>query len=111
MTSTAPGTPATASATTFIDIFRGHAERQPDAPALEFLKDGESVGQQLSYGELDRRARAAAVRLSQVAKPGDRALLLFDSDLEFAIAFLGCLYAQIIAVPAYPPRSGHHLKR
>ena len=111
MTSTAPGTPAISSANTFVDIFRGHAERQPGAQALTFLKDGESVAQQLSYGELDRRARATAVRLSQVVEPGDRALLLFDSDLEFAIAFLGCLYAQIIAVPAYPPRSGHHLKR
>jgi len=107
MTTTVSGT----SANTFIDIFRGHAERQPEAPALSFLKDGEAVAQELSYGELDRRARATAVRLAQLVTPGDRALLLFDSDLEFAIAFLGCLYAQIIAVPAYPPRTGHHLKR
>jgi acyl-CoA synthetase (AMP-forming)/AMP-acid ligase II/acyl carrier protein len=111
MTSIVSGTPANEAASSFIEIFRGHAERQPGAPAITFLKDGEYVQHQLNYGELDRRARAAAIQLSQLGKPGDRALLLFDSDLEFAVAFLGCLYAQLIAVPAYPPRSGHHLKR
>ncbi len=111
MSSTVFGTPASEAANTFVDVFRGHTKRQPDAQAVSFLKDGEYITQQLSYAELDRSARAAAVKLLQVARPGDRALLLFDSDLEFVVAFLGCLYAQIVAVPAYPPRSGHHLKR
>src|SRR5687768_8265640 len=105
MTSTTCGVPASEAVSTFIEVFRGHVGRQPDALALSFLKDGEHLAQRLTYAELDRRARAAAVRLSRAGKPGDRALMLFDSDLEFAIAFLGCLYAQIIAVPAYPPRS------
>ena len=30
--------------------------------------------------------------------------MLYPSGLEFITAFLGCLYAGIIAVPAYPPR-------
>ncbi|HVR99607.1 MAG TPA: AMP-binding protein, partial [Thermoanaerobaculia bacterium] len=37
--------------------------------------------------------------------PGERALLLYPPGLEFVAAFFGCLYAGVIAVPAYPPRS------
>ena len=35
---------------------------------------------------------------------GKPVLLLFTHGLEFIAAFLGCLYAGAIAVPAYPPR-------
>jgi acyl-CoA synthetase (AMP-forming)/AMP-acid ligase II len=35
--------------------------------------------------------------------PGDRALLLYEGGVDFVTAFLGCLYAGIVAVPAYPP--------
>ena len=34
---------------------------------------------------------------------GERALLLYPAGLEFIAAFLGCLYAGVVAVPAYPP--------
>ncbi|MEM9494227.1 MAG: AMP-binding protein, partial [Myxococcota bacterium] len=40
-----------------------------------------------------------------------RALLLFENDINFVVTFLGCLYARVVAVPAYPPRSNHHLRR
>jgi acyl-CoA synthetase (AMP-forming)/AMP-acid ligase II/acyl carrier protein len=35
---------------------------------------------------------------------GERALLLHPPGLEFVAAFFGCLYAGVVAVPAYPPR-------
>lgn len=56
-----------------------------------------------SYAELDRRARLVAERLSEVAKPGDRVLLLFAPGLDFVSAFFGCIYAGLVAVPTYPP--------
>jgi acyl-CoA synthetase (AMP-forming)/AMP-acid ligase II/acyl carrier protein len=34
---------------------------------------------------------------------GERALLLYPPGLEFIAAFFGCLYAGVVAVPAYPP--------
>ena len=37
-------------------------------------------------------------------RPGDRALLLYPPGLDFIAAFFGCLYAGVVAVPAYPPR-------
>ncbi|HEY0783595.1 MAG TPA: AMP-binding protein, partial [Thermoanaerobaculia bacterium] len=35
----------------------------------------------------------------------------FPPGLEFAAAFLGCLYAGVVAVPAYPPRAGKRQPR
>ncbi len=51
------------------------------------------------------------MRLAAITSPGDRVLLLYPSSLEFPCAFLGCLYAGVIAVPAYPPRRNRSLNR
>ena len=71
--------------------------------AFTFLDSGEREGAKLSYEALDRRARAIAAQLQKTAKLGDRALLLYPPGLDFVEAFFGCLYAGVIAVPAYPP--------
>jgi len=34
---------------------------------------------------------------------GKRAVLIFPPGLDYITAFLGCLYSQTVAVPAYPP--------
>ena len=47
---------------------------------------------------------ALAARLTAVAQPGDRALLVFPPGLEFMVAFFGCLMAGVIAVPMMMPR-------
>ena len=59
-----------------------------------------------TYAELDARARADRRRrcASAACSPGDRALLLYPPGLDFIPAFFGCLYAGVIAVPAYPPQ-------
>jgi acyl-CoA synthetase (AMP-forming)/AMP-acid ligase II len=88
--------------TTF-ELLRARAEEQPARTAFIFLRDGERDECSVTYGELDAQARAIAARLRAVAAPGDRAVLLYPSGLEFIGAFFGCLYAGIIAVPAYPP--------
>ena len=49
-------------------------------------------------------ANAVAKRLAAVAKPGERALLVFPPGLEFVVAFFGCLIARVIAVPMMVPR-------
>ena len=42
---------------------------------------------------------------------GQRALLLYPAGLDFIAAFFGCLYAGVVAVPAYPPRRNRSLSR
>jgi acyl-CoA synthetase (AMP-forming)/AMP-acid ligase II len=76
-----------------------------------FLSDGESDEVRLTYGDLDRRARAIAAFLQNIEATGDRILLLFPPGLDYISAFFGCLYAGAVAVPAYPPRVNAHLQR
>ena len=77
-----------------------------------FLPDGEDGGAiTLTRGELDRRARALAVRLQDLGLAGQRALLLYPPGLEFIAAFFGCLYAGVVAVPAYLPRLNRPMTR
>ena len=42
---------------------------------------------------------------------GERALLLYPPGLDYLTAFFGCLYAGVIAVPAYPPRNQRNTPR
>ena len=91
-------------ARTLVEILKWRAAHQSDQVAYKFLVDGATEETHLTYRELDRRARAIAARLQDLARPGTRALLLFPSDLDYIAAFFGCLYAAVIAVPTYPPR-------
>jgi acyl-CoA synthetase (AMP-forming)/AMP-acid ligase II/acyl carrier protein len=92
----------------WIDVLIHRATDMPTREALTFLLDGESQQVRWDYRTLDARARAIGARLGQCYSPGDRALLLYQPGPEFIAAFFGCLYAGVIAVPAYPPRSAEH---
>lgn len=95
---------------TILADMRRHAESQGDTTAYTYLKsDQERVS--ITYGELDERAQDIARRMLDSAKKGDRALLMYQPGIEFVEAFLGCLYAGIIAAPAYPPRKNRNFDR
>jgi len=89
-----------------VAILRMRSLRTPDRVAFTFLAEGEREIARLTYAELDTRSRAIASQLQRRHAPGERALLLYPPGLEFVAAFFGCLYAGIVAVPAYPPRQG-----
>jgi acyl-CoA synthetase (AMP-forming)/AMP-acid ligase II len=93
-----------AGAGNLVEIAQLRASATPDELAYCFLIDGEIEGPRLTYAQLDVNARDLATRLRDIAEPGDRALLLYEPGIDFIPAFLGCLYAQIVPVPAYPPR-------
>ncbi len=88
--------------TTLVEVLQFRACTEPDRTACIFLPDhgGE---EKLSYGELDRRARAVAVVLSESGAIGERAFLFYPPGQDYLVAFLGCLYAGVVAIPAYPP--------
>lgn len=88
---------------TLVEMLRWRAANEGDATAYIFLEDGEKEGARLTFGELDRRARAIAARLQETTEPGERALILYPPSLDYIASFFGCLYAGVIAVPAYPP--------
>jgi acyl-CoA synthetase (AMP-forming)/AMP-acid ligase II len=79
------------------------AADEPDRTAFVFLPDGTGDGEQCSYAQLDRRARSIAARLRERVPGRARVLLLCPPGLDYIAAFFGCLYAGVVAVPAYPP--------
>jgi acyl-CoA synthetase (AMP-forming)/AMP-acid ligase II len=89
---------------TIAEVLRRRAADTPDRLAFQYLLQEGEEGPRQTYGDLNRQARGIAAELRRHAGPGDRALLLYAPGPEFLPAFFGCLYAGVIAVPAYPPR-------
>jgi amino acid adenylation domain-containing protein len=100
-----------ASPCTLVGVLRHRAAEHGQREAFLFLADGEANAAGLTYAELDRRARAVAGVLQSVTQPGDRVLLLYPPGLDYITAFFGCLYAGVVAVPAYPPRPKRPMPR
>ncbi|NDC54138.1 MAG: hypothetical protein EBZ74_07540, partial [Planctomycetia bacterium] len=98
-------------AETIVDLLRQRAAYRPHDRAFTFLVDGENEELNITYAELDRRARAVGAWLLASGMQGKRVLLLYPSGLDFIAAFLGCLYGGAIAVPAYPPRKNRSVER
>jgi acyl-CoA synthetase (AMP-forming)/AMP-acid ligase II len=96
---------------TLVEILQWRALHQPDRHVYTFLNDGEGKERHITYAQLDQNARAIAAILQQHLAVGERALLLYPSGLDYIAAFIGCLYAGVIAVPAYPPSSNRSLGR
>lgn len=94
-----------------VDLLRHRSAHLGHDRAFVYLADGENDEIHLSYRELDRQARAIAARLQAMGLVGERALLLYPAGLDFIAAFFGCLYAGVVAVPAYPPRRNRSLER
>ncbi|HIK04815.1 MAG TPA: fatty acyl-AMP ligase [Trichormus sp. M33_DOE_039] len=104
---------------TFVELLQYRAEKQPEKIAFTFLENGEREAGSFTYHSLDQQAKAIAYQLQLTQKTGDgvpptvgdRALLLYPPGLEFIAAFFGCLFAGVVAVPAYPPRRNQNLSR
>ncbi len=91
---------------TLISRISQHAATSPWRIAMRYLLDGDRESHVVSFGDLEANAINVAHQLLQKVNPGDRVLLLFPPGIEFLYGFLGCLYAGVIAIPAYPSTSG-----
>jgi natural product biosynthesis luciferase-like monooxygenase protein len=89
---------------TLVELVRWRAEVQPEQRLYTFLQDGVGTEATLTYEGLDLQAQRIASMLQRIDASGKRALLLYPPGLDYIIAFFGCLYAGVIAVPAYLPR-------
>lgn len=97
---------------TLVDLLRWRASHESGRQAYTFLEDGEAEESSVNYGELDRQARNVAARLQILGvETGERVLLFYPPGREYVATFLGCLYAGVVAVPAYPPRLSRPISR
>ena len=99
--------------TNLVQLLQYRAIATPQNIAYRFLQNGTTETGCLTYQELDVRARAIASKLQSLVSPGSRALLVYsyDAGLEFVAAFMGCLYADVIAVTTTPPRQSKDLAK
>jgi acyl-CoA synthetase (AMP-forming)/AMP-acid ligase II len=96
---------------TLVELLRFRSQSNTAQTAFTFLVDGEHETVSLTYAELDRKARAIAAQLQQFCAVGERALILYPPGLDYIATFFGCLYAGVVAVPAYPPRNARNFPR
>jgi len=94
-----------------VDCLRYWAENQPTEPAFYFLTDGDRNEIRWTFEQLDEKARAVARKLQLLGLKDRRALLLYPPGLDFVAGFFGCLYAGVVAIPAYPPRRNRNMTR
>jgi acyl-CoA synthetase (AMP-forming)/AMP-acid ligase II len=86
----------------FVQVLRHRAIEQPELEVYRFLAftGGEEIS--LNCRELEQRVIGVAAALANRFRPGSRILLLFPPGLEYIVGFFACMYAGMIAVPAYP---------
>jgi acyl-CoA synthetase (AMP-forming)/AMP-acid ligase II len=99
---------------TFTELVLRRSAELSGKDAYLFLPDnvpGEGA-ERLSYTALDTEAKRIASWLQQHGAVGGQVLLLYPSGLDFIRAFIACLYAGAVAVPApLPADQGDHFAR
>ncbi len=93
-----------------VELLDRWAAEKPTATAYLFLSAGR-LERSISYATLLSRASAVAHRLREESRPGDRALLLLPSGIDYIEGLLGCFLAGIVSVPLFPPGSKRGLER
>ena len=88
---------------TLLEVLDWHARRHPDRRhILYYPADGEP--EELTYGELARRAREVAAGLVRLGVPPGKAVgIMLPTGLEYFAAFFGSQLAGGVPVPLYPP--------
>lgn len=87
-----------------IDRLLQHEQNIPGKTIYSLLEDGINESDSITYLEMITRAKSIAALLQQKGEKGDRVLLLFPTGIGFITTFFACLFAGMIAIPAYPPK-------
>ena len=96
---------------TLIDFVQWRLHTQPEKNLYTFTEDDGNSEYRLTYAALDEKSRKIGAWLQEMGLANERALLLYPPGPDYIEAFWGCLYAGIIAVPAYPPRLNRPMPR
>ncbi|MFI1443780.1 amino acid adenylation domain-containing protein [Streptomyces fructofermentans] len=87
----------------WISVIATTAAADPGRTAFTFSGTEGEPPEVMTYGRLDRLARATAARLAREGAAGRPVLLLQPPGFDYVVSFVACLYAGAVAVPVYPP--------
>jgi acyl-CoA synthetase (AMP-forming)/AMP-acid ligase II len=86
------------------EVLQHQAMSRPDIAAVTVYSDRPGERPSLTFAALHAQAAHLARQLATETVPGDRALLIFPSSVEFVVAYFACLIAGVVAVPMMQPR-------
>jgi 1-acyl-sn-glycerol-3-phosphate acyltransferase len=88
---------------TLLEVLAAHVHAHESRPHIHLWVNDESE-RSISYGELDRAARRAALGLlDRGIQDGERVAIMLPTGGDFFFAFFAVLMAGAIPVPIYPP--------
>jgi acyl-CoA synthetase (AMP-forming)/AMP-acid ligase II len=98
---------------TLVTCLRARFETFGDTRSYTHLyESGRALAEDVTtFGDLDRGAREVAAWLSSRPEARRPVLLLFEPGVQFWRAFLGCLYAGVVAIPAPLPHDQRGMNR
>ena len=94
-----------------VEVLQRRAQEDPERISHLLLGAKEEDNQSFTYGQLDSAVKRMAAHLQHVAEPGQRALLVFPTGLEFITAMYACIYAGIAPIPTNPPGANRSAQR
>ncbi|HEX5719098.1 MAG TPA: AMP-binding protein [Thermoanaerobaculia bacterium] len=99
----APAEPAPERTRTLLEVLDWHVQRHPERRHILYYP-GDGEPEELSFGELARRAGAVAAGLKNLGVGSGQAVgLMLPTSLDYFAAFFGTQMAGAIPVPLYPP--------
>jgi 1-acyl-sn-glycerol-3-phosphate acyltransferase len=99
----APAEPAPERTRTLLEVLDWHVQRHPERRHILYYP-GDGEPEEMSFGELARRAGAVAAGLKELGVgPGQAVGLMLPTSLDYFAAFSGAQLAGAIPVPLYPP--------
>lgn len=99
------------SAQSIGQLLQRRAQTFPQQIALRYLSQSDEAVKTIDYATLHQRAKNIASGLEQVVRAGERAILMYTGDLEYACALFACVYAGITAVPILPVQNKKDIKK
>nr|UPA71926.1 long-chain-fatty-acid--AMP ligase FadD26 [Streptomyces sp.] len=87
------------------------AQETPDTLAYVYLRNGEEVDEQVTYGQLHGDVRARAGALAELAGRRRNAVLMYPNGLEFIRAWLACTAAGLVGAPVQVPTREQAVRR
>jgi len=89
---------------TIIEYLHHQVAIKPNEVAYTLLPTQVRHFSEITFKKLWFEAQSVANFLKSKTNPGDKVLLLYTANIDYVVAFYGCLLAGVIAVPAPLPK-------